>query len=76
MSETITATYENGVLKPSRPLQLPSPTQVRLTIEIVDTDIATNQRRQALTALEEIWQRTSIDSQGNRLTREQLHERR
>lgn len=32
--KTITATFEDGVLKPTQPLDLPARTQVRLTIEI------------------------------------------
>src|ERR1700688_3447133 len=33
MMQTITATFENGVLKPAQPLDLPERAQVRLTIE-------------------------------------------
>jgi predicted DNA-binding antitoxin AbrB/MazE fold protein len=32
---TITATFEDGVLKPTRPLDLPARATVRLTIEIL-----------------------------------------
>jgi predicted DNA-binding antitoxin AbrB/MazE fold protein len=32
---TITAKYEDGVLKPSQPLNLPAHTDVRLTIELL-----------------------------------------
>jgi predicted DNA-binding antitoxin AbrB/MazE fold protein len=32
---TITATFENGVLKPTEPLDLPAHAQVRLTIEVL-----------------------------------------
>jgi predicted DNA-binding antitoxin AbrB/MazE fold protein len=31
MIQTITATYEDGVLKPTQPLDLPPNTQVRIT---------------------------------------------
>ncbi len=33
--QTITATFEDGVLKPAQPLNLPAQSQVRLTIEIL-----------------------------------------
>ncbi|MHB1423177.1 MAG: antitoxin family protein [Gemmataceae bacterium] len=33
--QTITATFEDGVLKPAQPLDLPAQTQVRITIEIL-----------------------------------------
>jgi predicted DNA-binding antitoxin AbrB/MazE fold protein len=32
---TITATYEDGVLKPTQPLDLPAHTAVRVTIEVL-----------------------------------------
>ena len=33
--QTITATFEDGVLKPSQPLDLPAHAEVRLTIELL-----------------------------------------
>ncbi len=33
--QTITATFEEGVLKPTQPLDLPPQAQVRITIEIL-----------------------------------------
>ncbi len=33
--QTITAIFEDGVLKPKQPLDLPAQTQVRITIEIL-----------------------------------------
>jgi predicted DNA-binding antitoxin AbrB/MazE fold protein len=33
--QTITATFEDGVLKPAQPLDLPAHAEVRLTIELV-----------------------------------------
>ena len=38
MTQTITATFENGVLKPAQPLDLPEHTQVRVTIEAIEMD--------------------------------------
>jgi predicted DNA-binding antitoxin AbrB/MazE fold protein len=33
--QTITATFEDGVLKPAQPLDLPAHAQVRITIELL-----------------------------------------
>ncbi len=33
--QTITATYEDGVLKPTQPLNLPAHAEVRVTIELL-----------------------------------------
>jgi predicted DNA-binding antitoxin AbrB/MazE fold protein len=33
--QTITATFEDGVLKPTQPLDLPAHTEVRVTIELL-----------------------------------------
>jgi predicted DNA-binding antitoxin AbrB/MazE fold protein len=38
MSETITAVYENGLLRPLTPLALPEQSRVRLRIETEKTD--------------------------------------
>ena len=35
MLHTITATFEDGVLKPAQPLNLPAHAEVRLTIELL-----------------------------------------
>lgn len=76
MSQTMTATYEDGVLKLSRPLPIPARSEVRVTIELIDGGQGLNQRQAALRALEDLWKANAIDSHGERLTREQLHERR
>lgn len=35
--QTIAATFEDGVLKPTKPLDLPAQAQVRITIELLPT---------------------------------------
>jgi predicted DNA-binding antitoxin AbrB/MazE fold protein len=67
----ITATFENGVLKPTQPLDLPDHTQVRLTIEPMDLD---SQKAEKLAALEALWRISKPHSE--RLTRDELNERR
>ena len=45
MSQTITAVYENGVLRPLTPLTLPEHTEVQIVIEPRVPDPADEQRR-------------------------------
>ena len=73
MSQIITATVENGTLKPDRDLGLASGTKVRVTVERCDDAIA--QAKVACDALDQLCDEIPIDSCGNRLTRDQLHER-
>ena len=78
MTQTITATFEDGVLKPTRPLDLPERTRVQLTIEIPESEIqkqwdATKEQR--LAALEEPW-KNPVCSTEPHMTREQLNYRR
>jgi predicted DNA-binding antitoxin AbrB/MazE fold protein len=39
--QTITATFEDGVLKPTQPLDLPARAEVRLTIELLPASLLT-----------------------------------
>ena len=78
MTRTITATFENGVLKPAEPLDLPEHAQVQITISVPPkSDVqekwnATKEQR--LAALEKSLQMAK--PLGEHLTRDQLHERR
>ena len=45
---TITATFEDGVLKPAQPLNLPDHAQVRITIELMAEDVQKAERLAAL----------------------------
>jgi len=72
MNEVITATFENGVLKPDKQLVLPSGTKVRLVLEPLEPS-AGNQT--ALDELDRLCDESPIDSGGVLLTRDQLHER-
>ena len=74
MIQVIPATFEDGVFKPDGPLSLSPHTRVRLSVEILEED-AEKKRQQAWDALEEIWRESGLDSQGDRLSRDQLHER-
>jgi predicted DNA-binding antitoxin AbrB/MazE fold protein len=74
MSQTITATFQNGVLKPDEPLALTPGVRVRVTLHPDDDDLA--RRRAAFAELERYRKEHPINSGGLRLTRDQLHERR
>lgn len=76
MSQTILATFQNGVFTPAESLSLPDKAQVRLTVELLDEDTCRKQQQAALKALEELWRLGKIHSHEDRLTRDQLHERR
>jgi predicted DNA-binding antitoxin AbrB/MazE fold protein len=69
--QTLTAIFENGVLKPTLPLDLPEHMRVRITIEPLPTD---SQKAEKLAELEALWRISRPHSEG--LTREELHERR
>jgi predicted DNA-binding antitoxin AbrB/MazE fold protein len=75
MSHVVAATFENGVFTPDKRPDLPPQTRVRLTIEPLDQTELTR-RDQAWDALQRLWESCAINSHGQRLTREQLHERR
>jgi predicted DNA-binding antitoxin AbrB/MazE fold protein len=76
MFQVITATFEDGVLKPTERLDLRPHSRVRLTVEPLEQETADAQRRRAWEELELLWRQSALDSQGERLSRDQLHERR
>jgi predicted DNA-binding antitoxin AbrB/MazE fold protein len=69
---TITATFENGVLKPIQPLELPEHAEVRLTIEPLVNGKTVAERLAALDELMKI----AKPHPGPHLTRDELNERR
>ena len=73
MTQVIFATVENGLLKPDREIGLSAGTKVRLTVEPCDDAV---QVEAACDALDELCDEIPFDSHGDRLTRDQLHDRR
>ena len=71
----ITATFEDGVLKPHEPLHLLPQSRVRLSIEPLDRIAEEPERVKAWQVVENLWKNSSVDSQGNHLSRDELHER-
>ena len=74
MSQIITATFVDGVLKPEQELGLPPGAKVRLILDLQDDDL--KQRREACAELDRLCEELPIEHHGHRLTRDQLHERR
>ncbi len=74
MSQVIFATVENGILKPDEDIGLSAGTKVRLTVEPYDD--AAVQAEGACDALDELCDELPFDSHGDRLSRDQLHDRR
>ncbi len=76
MAHFFTATFEDGVLKPHKPLSLLPHSQVRVAVEPLEDEETQLQRRVAWETIERLWRESQLDSGGERLTRDQLHERR
>jgi predicted DNA-binding antitoxin AbrB/MazE fold protein len=76
MTQVITATFEDGVLKPNERLNLQPHSRVRVAVELLEDETEVALRQRAWETIERLWRECAIDSQGERLTREQLHERR
>ena len=73
MSQVITATVRDGVLKPDQEMGLSSGTKVRLAVERCEE--VDRRRTLASDELDQLCDEFPIDSQGKRRTRDQLHER-
>jgi predicted DNA-binding antitoxin AbrB/MazE fold protein len=74
MIDVIDATFEDGVFKPDRQPALSDSARVRLIIEgVSETSAAVIQ--QSWATLEHLWKNSAFDSHGDRLSRDELHER-
>jgi predicted DNA-binding antitoxin AbrB/MazE fold protein len=72
MTQTIDATYSNGVFTPSQPVSLPEHAQVRITVESLESDKSVAEK---LAAWDDLM-RIIKPHAGPHLTRDELHERR
>ena len=72
MNTDVTGTVLGGALKLDQPLSLPDQSRVRVTIQPV---VSNEGWQQALKALSRLRQEQPICSDGQRYTRDQLHER-
>ncbi len=69
------ATYKDGVFKPDRQPDLCDSARVRLVVETLDS-LEAARAEASWATLERLWKSSNFNSGGNRLTRDQLHERR
>lgn len=73
MKIELTATIEDGILKPDVTLPFPDHTRVKLTIEPVESE---NISTAAWQRVKERLRQRPVHGGGMRFTREELHERR
>jgi hypothetical protein len=74
MVQVLAATFKDGVFKPDQRPALSDSARVRLVVETIDADESAR-RDQSWAMLERLWDTSAFGSGGDRLTREQLHER-
>ncbi len=75
MVQVLAATFEDGVFKPDRRPALSDSARVRLVVETIDANESAR-ADQSWAALQQLWNTSSFNSGGDRLNRDQLHERR
>jgi predicted DNA-binding antitoxin AbrB/MazE fold protein len=75
MVQIIAATFKDGVFRPDQQPALSESARVRLVVETIESDEA-SRPDESWTALQRLWKTSTFNSGGDRLTREQLHERR
>jgi predicted DNA-binding antitoxin AbrB/MazE fold protein len=75
MNQIVEAVFEGGVFKPDQKPELAENTRVRLVVEPVEAT-EESRRRQSWVELERLWKQSAFNSHGDRLSRDQLHERR
>ena len=76
MSQTILATFEDGVFKPSEPLDLLPQTTVELTIkELPGKEETPLSKEEVLAMMKSLWAQTKAHNAPH-MTRDELHERR
>lgn len=74
MVQVVSATFKDGVFKPDQQPALADSARVRLVVETIDRDELA-QREQSLAVLQRLWDTAPVNSGGDRLSRERLHER-
>ncbi len=74
MVQVIAATFKDGVFKPDQQPALLESARVRLVVEPISGD-ESRERDESWATLQRLWDTSTFDSNGKRLTRDQLHER-
>jgi hypothetical protein len=75
MVHVLAATFEDGVFKPDERPALSDSARVRLVVQTMDGD-ESMRADESWAALQQLWSTSTFNSGGDRLTRDQLHERR
>ncbi len=75
MVKIFAATFKDGVFKPDRRPALSDSARVRLVVETMEDD-ESSRADESWAALQQLWSTSNFNSDGDRLTRDQLHERR
>jgi predicted DNA-binding antitoxin AbrB/MazE fold protein len=75
MVQVFAATFEDGVFKPDQRPALSDSARVRLVVEPMDADESAR-ADESWTSLQQLWSTSGFNSGGDRLNRDQLHERR
>lgn len=75
MVQVVAAIFKGGVFKPDQPQALHECEHVHLVVETVGNDEA-GRREESWAALHRVWETSRLNSGGDRMTRDQLHERR
>jgi predicted DNA-binding antitoxin AbrB/MazE fold protein len=75
MVQVFAATFEDGVFKPDQRPALSDSARVRLVVEPMDANESARVD-ESWTALQQLWSTSGFNSGGDRLNRDQLHERR
>jgi predicted DNA-binding antitoxin AbrB/MazE fold protein len=73
MHQVVTAIYEDGILRPESEINLPPQTRVRITVETLAED--TPMTAEPWETWERVCEENPVDSGGERLSRDRLHER-
>jgi len=76
MVQILAATFKDGVFKPDERPALSESARVRLVVETIDGDDERIRRDESWAALQRLWNTSTLNSGGDRLNRDQLHERR
>lgn len=78
MVQVLAATFKDGVFRPDQRPALSDSARVRLVVETIEEGGAGDRARrdEAWAALQQLWDSSAFNSGGDRLTRQQLHERR
>lgn len=75
MVQILAATFKDGVFKPDQRPVLTDSARVRLVVETLEGENGSDSE-QAWATLQELWKSSNFNSGGDRLNRQQLHERR